>query len=425
MVEGVDEILAEARRLMPGGVNSPVRALYKPRPLLAVGGEGPYLVDAGLGRLVDHVLGYGPLILGHRHPRVVEALRRLLGEGWLYGALTRLEVEHARRILSHAYPGGMVRFVNSGTEATMLALRLARAATGRRLVLKFHGSYHGAHDYVLVSAGSAASHLGVPSSPGVPGEVAGLTLVAEYNSLESVDDIFRRHGDDIAAVIVEPVLGNYGVVPPARGFLEGLRSITREHGSLLILDEVITGFRLSLGGAQEYYRVRADLVTLGKIVGGGFPIGAVTGPRDLMENLTPAGRVFNAGTFNGHPASMAAGSATIEVLEEQGLRRASEHARAMEDILGDELGRVFEDYAVVRVESMLQFYIGVSSVESPRDVARADRRLYERIHEEMLKRGVLIPPSQLEAVFTSIVHGERELDAFQDALREALRVAAR
>ena len=421
-MEGVERILGEAARLMPGGVNSPVRSLYKPRPLLAVGGEGPYLLDAELGKLVDHVLGYGPLILGHRHPRVVEALSRLIGEGWLYGALTPLEVEHAGKVLGHVYPGGMIRFVNSGTEATMLALRLARAVTGRSMILKFQGAYHGAHDYVLVSAGSAASHLGVPSSPGVPGEAAKLTLVAEYNSLESVEDAFRRHGDDIAAVIVEPVLGNYGVIPPAKGFLEGLRRITREYGSLLVFDEVITGFRLSLGGAQAYYGVQADLITLGKVIGGGFPVGAVAGPRRIMENLTPSGRVFNAGTFNGHPASMAAGKVTLEVLEEQGLNAATRHARAVEDVLVDELGRVFEDYAVVRVESMLQFYVGVSSIESPRDVSRADRRVYTAIHEEMLKRGVLIPPSQLEAIFTSIVHGERELDAFQDALREALRV---
>ena len=421
--QGVDKdaVLERARRVLVGGVDSPVRRLYKPEPLLAVGGEGPYIYDARLGRLVDYVLGYGPLILGHRHPEVVRALVDVLSTGWLYGATTPLEVEHAERVVSHAYPGGMVRFVNSGTEATMLAVRLARAYTGREYIVKFDGSYHGAHDYVLVKAGSAASHLGVPSSPGVPRCVSQLTLVAPYNDAGAVERLFEERGGEIAAVIVEPVLGNYGVVAPEKGFLEALRRVTRKHGALLIFDEVITGFRLSLGGAREYYGVDPDLVTLGKVIGGGFPIGAVAGRREILSQLTPEGRVFNAGTFNGHPASMAAGLATVRVLEREGLRAAVEAARAVEDAVRETLDGLGVEYSLVRVESMLQFYIGVGEVRGPGDVARADKKAYEAIHEEMARRGVLIPPSQLEAIFTSIVHGEAEAEAFAAAFREAAR----
>ncbi len=417
---GKAELLERASRVLAGGVNSPVRRLYKP-PIVAVGGEGPYIVDAELGRLVDHVLGYGPLILGHRHPEVAEAVAGVLEAGWLYGALTEAEVELAEKVLSHVYPGGKIRFVNTGTEATMLAVRLARAYTGRSMIVKFNGAYHGAHDYVLVAAGSAASHLGVPSSPGVPGECSRLTLVVDYNDVEGLERVFEEHGGEIAAVLVEPVLGNYGVVPPARGFLEAARRLTQRHGSLLVFDEVITGFRLSLGGAQEYYGVRADLVTLGKILGGGFPVGAVAGRSDIVGTLTPEGKVFNAGTFNGHPASMAAGLATLRVLEREGLAAAVEAARAVEDAVRGTLDSLGATYALNRVESMLQFYLGVEEAGSPRQVARADKKAYEAIHEEMARRGVLIPPSQLEAQFTSIVHGEREAEAYAEAFREAAR----
>ena len=422
MPGSAEEILERAYRVLVGGVNSTVRAFTRPRPLVVVRGRGPYIYDAGLGRLLDYVLGYGPLILGHAHPEVAGAVGEVLRDGWLFGATTPLEVELAERIVSHVYPGGMARFVNSGTEATMLAIRLARAVTGRELILKFDGCYHGAHDYVLVGAGSAAAHIGVPKSPGIPACVAERTLVAEYNDLEGVERLFEERGDEIAAVIVEPVIGNMGVIPPARGFLEGLRRLTREHGALLIMDEVITGFRLSLGGAQEYYGVRADLVTLGKIIGGGFPVGAVVGPREIMENLTPRGRVFNAGTFNGHPASMAAGLATIRVLERSGaLVRAAEHARMVEEAVREVLDSLGAAYALNRVESMMQVFIGVDRVERPSQARMADARAYTRIHEELVRRGVLVAPSQYEAIFTSAVHGEEELDLFRRAFREAAR----
>ncbi|MEB2837364.1 MAG: glutamate-1-semialdehyde 2,1-aminomutase [Desulfurococcales archaeon] len=419
---GYGEIVERARRALVGGVDSPVRALTEPL-LVASRGRGPYLYTADGRRLVDYVLGYGPLILGHAHPEVAEAVREQLERGWLYGATTEVEVELAEEILRHVMPGGRVRFVNSGTEATMTAIRLARGYTGRDLIVKFEGCYHGAHDAVLVAAGSAAASLGIPRSPGVPEAVARLTLVAPYNDLATVEELFERHGGEIAAVIVEPVAGNNGVIPPAPGFLEGLRRLTRRYGALLIFDEVITGFRLSLGGAQDYYGVKADLVTLGKIIGGGFPIGAVVGPAEVMEHLTPTGRVFNAGTFNGHPVAMAAGLATLRVLEREGLGRASEAAGILEEAIREALDPLGVEYALNRVESMQQFFPGVAEVRGPQDAARADAKAYHRLHKALASRGVLVPPSVHETIFTSIVHDEEALDHTRRALREAAREA--
>ena len=414
----------EALNLFPGGVNSPVRAAVKPHPFYVERGEGAYLYTVDGERLVDLVLGYGPLILGHRHPRVLEALREAIERGWLYGAPAEAEVELARAILRHVKPGGMIRFVNSGTEATMTAIRLARGYTGRRLILKFEGNYHGSHDAVLVAAGSAAGHYGVPTSAGVPGEVARLTLVAPYNDLGAVEEAFRRHGDDIAAVIVEPVAANMGVVRPVKGFLEGLRRITREYGALLILDEVVTGFRLGLGGAQERFGVEADIVTLGKIIGGGMPIGAVAGRREIMEHLTPKGKVFNAGTFNAHPLAMAAGLATIKVLEEtDALSVADRAAERLEAALRDALRDSGVEGVVVREASMLQYYTIPEEPRSLADVRRSDARLYQEFHVEALRRGVFVAPSHMEAIFTSAAHAGEPLEHAEEALYEALRAA--
>ena len=418
-----EEWLERARRVLVGGVDSTVRAFTRPRPLIVDGARGAYIHDAGLGWLLDNVLGYGPLVLGHAHPRVLEAVERQLERGWLYGATAPVEVELAEAITRHVHPSGMVRFVNSGTEATMLAIRLARAVTGRELVLKFNGNYHGAHDYVLVAAGSAASHLGVPSSPGVPRCVAERTLVAEYNVLETAVKAMRARGEDVAAIIVEPIAGNYGLIPGSRDFIRGLRELADTYGALLVFDEVITGFRVAMGGAQELYGVRADLVTLGKVIGGGFPIGAVVGPRRIMENLTPTGRVFNAGTFNGHPVAMAAGLATLRVLEEGALDRLHRAARAMAELAEEALDAAGAKYALNTVPGMLQFHIGIDRAETPGDVARADRGAYERLHAALLRRGVLIAPSQFEVVFASAAHGSRELEKWGEALREAAREA--
>jgi len=419
-------LYVEARSVFPGGVNSPVRAAVKPHPFYAARGEGAYLYTVDGVRLVDLVLGYGPLILGHRHPAVEEALRSAIERGWLYGVPAEAEVELGKAVLRHVKPGGMIRFVNSGTEATMTAIRLARGYTGRRLILKFEGNYHGSHDAVLVAAGSAAGHYGVPTSAGVPGEVARLTLVAPYNDLGAVEEAFRRSGGDIAAVIVEPVAANMGVVRPAKGFLEGLRRVTREYGALLILDEVVTGFRLGLGGAQQRYGVEADLVTLGKIIGGGLPIGAVAGRREIMEHLAPSGRVFNAGTFNAHPLTMAAGLATIRVLESTDALQAAERAaEALEEALRDALQDSGLEGVVVREASMLQYYTLPEEPRSLGDVKRSDSSLYQLFHLEALRRGAFVAPSHLEAIFTSAAHRGEPLGEAVEALYEALREAVR
>ncbi len=417
----MEDYTRRAARVLVGGVDSTIRAYVKPRPLLPVRGEGAYIYDAEYGRVLDHVLGYGPLILGHRDERVLRAVEEAVEEGWLYGSTCRAEVELAEKITRYVYPGGRVRFVNSGTEATMLALRLARAYTGRDLVVKFDGCYHGAHDYLLVSPGSAAAHAGMPSSPGIPGCVSSMTLIADYNDLGSVEAILEENPDRVAAIIVEPVIGNMGVIPPRRGFLEGLRRLADRYGLLLVFDEVITGFRLDLRGAQGYYGVKADMVVLGKIIGGGFPVGAVVSSPEVMDNLTPVGKVFSAGTFNGHPVTMAAGLATIKILEEEGYKHLEEVSRMLEEAIREELDAAGFEYALNRVGSMQQFFLGVNSVWDAGDARRADRILYERIHEAMLKSRVFIPPSQYETIFTSTAHGEDEVELFRKALRRALR----
>ncbi len=313
-------------------------------------------------------------------------------------------------------PGGKVRFVNSGTEATMTAIRLARGYTRKTKVLKFDGCYHGAHDYVLVQAGSAASEFGVPNSLGVPPQAASLTLIARFNDIESAERAAKSAGDDLAAIIVEPVIGNMGVIPPAKDFLKALRELADRHGALLIFDEVITGFRLSLGGAQEYFGVRADIVTLGKIIGGGFPVGAIVARREIMDMLAPLGQVFNAGTFNAHPVTMAAGLATLEVLENgDGLRRASRAA--------EEVAKALEapGYTVNRVESMFQVFFVKGPVKDADDARRANRELYARFHEALRRLGVFSPPSQYESWFTSTAHDEEALSLTVNAVEGALR----
>ncbi len=412
----------EAKKVFPGGVNSPVRAAVKPYPFYVERGEGPFIYTVDGERLIDYVLAYGPLILGHAHPRVKAAVEEQLEKGWLYGAPYEPEIELAKKILGYYMPDGMIRFVNSGTEATMLAIRLARGFTGRKYIVKFEGCYHGAHDYVLVGAGSAAAEYGVPASEGVPEEVARLTLVARYNDIESVERIMRRYGDQVAAIIVEPVVGNAGLIPPREGFHRELRRLADEYGALLIFDEVITGFRLGLRGAQEYFGVKADIVTLGKVIGGGFPVGAVAARREIMERLTPLGKVFNAGTFNAHPVTMVAGLETIRVLEETNpypaMREAAERLAAA---LRDAAERNGFEVTVNQVEGMLQVFFKPGGVWSYDDAKQSDRRLYDKLHEEMLKLGVFIPPSQMETWFLSAVHTRDVVEETARVIEEAFR----
>lgn len=413
-------IMERARQVLVGGVNSPVRALVKPYPIVVERAKGSRVWSVDGEELIDYIMGYGPLLLGHAHPDVAAAIAEQLEKGWLYASLTEAEVELAEKLVSLYKPGGMVRLVNSGTEATMTAIRLARGYTGRRYILKFDGAYHGAHDAVLVSAGSAAGHLGVPSSPGIPEECASKTLIARFNDEESVEKVFEDRGGEIAAVILEPVIANSGVIPPKKGFLDFVAKTARRHGALVIFDEVVTGFRLSLRGAQEAYGVEADIVTLGKIIGGGFPIGAVVGRREIMRHLTPEGKVFNAGTFNGHPVSVVAGLATIRIAEKiNASRLASERARELEDAIHDALRRLDVDYTVNRAGGMLQFFLGIEKVENADDARRADKAAYARLHEALRRRGILITPSQLEALFPSTAHTSDDSALFQEALKEA------
>ncbi|GBF08326.1 chain A, crystal structure of glutamate-1-semialdehyde 2,1-aminomutase [Aeropyrum pernix] len=415
-------LFERAKELFPGGVNSPVRAAVKPYPFYVERGEGAYLYTVDGARIVDLVLAYGPLILGHKHPRVLEAVEEALARGWLYGAPGEAEVLLAEKILGYVKRGGMIRFVNSGTEATMTAIRLARGYTRRDLILKFDGCYHGSHDAVLVAAGSAAAHYGVPTSAGVPEAVARLTLVAPYNDVEALERVFAEYGDRIAGVIVEPVIANAGVIPPHREFLVALQRLSRESGALLILDEVVTGFRLGLEGAQGYFNIEGDIVVLGKIIGGGFPVGAVAGSREVMSLLTPQGKVFNAGTFNAHPITMAAGLATLKALEEEPVYRVSrEAAKALEEAASEVLDRTGLPYTINRVESMMQLFIGVEEVSNAAQARKADQKLYVKLHEEMLRRGVFIAPSNLEAVFTGLPHQGEALEIAVEGLRSSLK----
>ena len=419
---GSYDLWMEALNLFPGGVNSPVRASLKPYPFYVERAEGVYLYTVDGKRYMDFVLGYGPLILGHRDRRVLEKVIDQVERGWLYGTPAPVEVELARKILGHMYPGGKIRFVNSGTEATLTAVRLARGYTGRKYIVKFDGCYHGGNDYLLVSSGSAVEHYGIPASKGILDDAARYTVVSEFNSVESVERIMERYGDDVAGVIVEPVMGNLGVIPGRREFIEYLRKITREYGSLLIFDEVITGFRLGLSGASGYYNVKPDLVTLGKIIGGGFPVGAIAGRPDVMDELSPKGKVFNAGTFNAHPVTMAAGLATLEILEQGEISYADRAAEEISKALRDGLDDKDFDYALNRVASMFQVFLGVERVENASMARRSNGELHGKLQKALLEKEVFIAPSRLEAIFTSTKHTgedlEKAIEAFTAAVRE-------
>jgi glutamate-1-semialdehyde 2,1-aminomutase len=389
---------ARAESLFPGGVNSPVRA-YRAvggEPPIVARGEGGRVWDADGREYVDWVCAYGPLIAGHAHPRVVEALARAAAAGGPYGATTEGEIRLGELVRERMPSIERLRFVNSGTEAAMSALRLARAATGRDLVLKFEGGYHGHADYLLASAGSGVATLSLPGSAGVPRAFAATTLLAPYNDLSAVETRFRAHPGGVAAVIVEPVAANMGVVPPAPGFLEGLRRICDREGALLVFDEVITGFRVASGGAQELYGVRPDLTVLGKIIGGGLPVGAYGGRADLMDQVAPLGPVYQAGTLSGHPMVMAAGEATLQLLDAAAYTRLERLGAALEEGLGVH-GRV------ARVGSLLTVFLEGDDA-------------FPGFHRRLRERGVLIPPSQYEAWFVSTAHDEEHVHETLEAL---------
>ncbi|MGH7388867.1 MAG: glutamate-1-semialdehyde 2,1-aminomutase [Candidatus Rokuibacteriota bacterium] len=420
-------LFRRAERVIPGGVNSPVRAFrgVGGEPFFVARAHGARLTDVDGRSYVDFVGSWGPLILGHAPPAVVEAVAEAAGRGTSYGAPTAQEVEMAEAVAAACPSMELVRLVSSGTEATMSAIRVARGATGRDVIVKFDGCYHGHADSLLVKAGSGGATLGIPDSRGVPEGLARLTATLAFNDLEAVRDLFRRRGDDVAAVIVEPVAGNMGVVPPAPGFLEGLREVTARHGSVLIFDEVITGFRVAYGGAQARYGVRPDLTCLGKIIGGGLPVGAYGGRRDLMAHVAPLGGVYQAGTLSGNPLAVAAGLAALRALREgdpyarlEGLgARVEAGLRAAADKAGVPL-------TVNRVGSMLTGFFAEGPVTDYATARRADTARYGRYFHAMLDRGVFLAPSQFEAAFVSLAHTEADIDHAARAATEALAVVA-
>jgi glutamate-1-semialdehyde 2,1-aminomutase len=416
------ELYQQACQVLPGGVDSPVRA-YRAvggQPLFIERGEGPYLIDADGNRYIDYVLSWGPLILGHADPGVVATLQRAAELGTSYGAPSHLEIALARKIQKFMPGLEMMRFVSSGTEATMSALRLARACTRRDKILKFEGCYHGHADLLLVKAGSGVATLGLPDSPGVPPGTVQDTLVAPYNDLEAVEEAFRRYPEQIAAVIVEPVAGNMGVVPPVEGFLQGLRQLTRQHRALLVFDEVMTGFRVHPGGAQTLFDIQPDLTTLGKVIGGGLPVGAYGGPREIMEMIAPAGPVYQAGTLSGNPLAMTAGLATLERLQEPGVWERLE--RSVERLASGMAQAA--DIAGVTAQSMhLGTMFSTFFTETPvRDwgsVKTCDTGRFSHFFRTMLENGVYLAPSQFEAGFISTAHNDSVIDSTIEAARRA------
>ncbi|HXF64632.1 MAG TPA: glutamate-1-semialdehyde 2,1-aminomutase [Caldilineaceae bacterium] len=410
---------AEACTLLPGGVNSPVRAFRAVggQPLFIERGEGAYLVDVDGNRFVDYVMSWGPLILGHAHPDVVAALHEAILRGTSYGAPCPQELELAKLITAQMPNIEMVRFVNSGTEATMSALRLARAYTGRNKIIKFEGNYHGHADMLLVQAGSGVATLGLPDSPGVPAATVADTLTARYNDLAGVEQLFDRFGKEIAAVIVEPVAGNMGLVPPQPGFLQGLRRLTADAGALLIFDEVMTGFRVHPGGAQTLFDIKPDLTALGKVIGGGLPVGAYGGRREIMEMVAPVGPMYQAGTLSGNPLAMTAGIATLRGLAAPGVWERIEGQG--EKLMAGLAAAAEEAHVPIshsRIGTMFGLFFTARPVVDWPTAKQADTNRYAQYFQTLLAHGVYMAPSQFEAGFLSIAHGDDEI---QQTIRAA------
>jgi len=422
-----EEAFERACRVIPGGVNSPARAFgaVGGHPLVIERGDGPFIWDLDGNRYIDFVCSWGPLILGHRHPRVLGAIEQALKAGTSFGAPCEFETRMAELVVEAVPTAERVRFVNSGTEAAMTAIRLARGCTGRDKIIKFAGCYHGHVDSLLVQAGSSATTLGVPSSPGVPKGTTADTIVLEFNDIAGFEGVMDEQGEHVAAVIVEPVVGNMGTVAPLNGFLEALREQTRRHGALLIFDEVITGFRLAYGGAQQRFGISPDLTVLGKVIGGGMPVGAVAGPAQLMERLMPTGPVFQAGTLSGNPLAMAAGAAALEELRDRRpYEELERRARRLAEGLDDAAARAGVPHYVAQVGSMITIFFHDGPVTNYTEAKQCDTELFSKFFWGLIRRGVYWPCSQFEAAFISTAHTDAEITQAIEAARDALSEAA-
>ncbi|WP_374722734.1 glutamate-1-semialdehyde 2,1-aminomutase [Peribacillus tepidiphilus] len=402
----------EAQKLMPGGVNSPVRAFksVKMDPIFMERGKGSKIYDIDGNEYIDYVLSWGPLILGHSQDKVVEAIKKVAETGTSFGAPTLLENKLAKLVMERVPSIEIVRMVSSGTEATMSALRLARGYTGRNKILKFEGCYHGHGDSLLIKAGSGVATLGLPDSPGVPEGVAKNTITVPYNDLESVRYAFEQFGEDIAGVIVEPVAGNMGVVPPQPGFLEGLRNITTEYGSLLIFDEVMTGFRVDYNCAQGYYGITPDLTCLGKVIGGGLPVGAYGGKEEIMKHIAPSGPIYQAGTLSGNPLAMAAGYATLSQLQPEHYEEFIKKADRLEEGIGQAAKKYDIPHTFNRAGSMIGFFFTNEEVTNYEKAKTSNLDFFADYYREMAEQGIFLPPSQFEGMFLSTAHSDEDIE---------------
>jgi len=418
-----EEFFLQAQTLLPGGVDSPVRAFRSvgSQPLFIDRGEGAYVFDVDGNRYLDYVLSWGPLILGHANDAISRVICETARKGTSFGAPSPLELELAKRVMGFYPSMERVRFVNSGTEATMSAIRLARAYTKRDYIIKFEGCYHGHADIFLVQAGSGVATLGLPDSPGVPASTANQTLIAPYNDLESAKKIFQNYPQQIAAIIVEPVAGNMGVVPPVEGFLQGLRKLSEENNALLIFDEVMTGFRVHRGGAQAFYNIKPDLTTLGKVIGGGVPVGAFGGRQEIMDLIAPAGPVYQAGTFSGNPLAMAAGVETLRILENLAIwENLNARSNQLKEGVISILRKKALNYQLQSVGSMFTLFFAENPVTNWTTASLANREKYAQFFRNMLNHGVYLAPSQFESGFLSSMHGEHEILLTLEAIEKSL-----
>jgi glutamate-1-semialdehyde 2,1-aminomutase len=414
-----------AKKLMPGGVNSPVRA-FAPYPFFTKYSRGSKIVDVDGNEYIDYCLAYGPLILGHSHPKVIAAVKERLDDGTLYGTPTEEELELAEIICKNIPSAEMIRLANTGTEATMSAIRTARGYTGKNKLVKFEGCYHGAHDSVLVKAGSGASAFGIPDSLGIPNETTQNTIVLPYNDVKSFEQMIKREKGQIAAVIIEPVIGNAGVILPKEGYLKSIRELTEENGIVLIFDETITGFRLAFGGAQEYYGVTPDMVTLGKIMGGGFPLAAFGGKKEIMEMVAPLGKVYQAGTFSGNPISVVAGLAALQIIRRKShtfYHRLELKRKRICDAVQDLTEDLGYPVQVNGVASMFQLFFTKSEVNDYKSAEKADKTKFMAYHKKLLENGIFIPPSQFETCFISSEHSIEDVEKTVEAMGESVKYA--